>query len=219
MKYLVLSLLLFVIITPLHAQESSKYYKPKAILFMLHLSTNKIEGLKKRGLEEYIPDVMEGDEEINSSIMRDMAQHFNYCPVYFFYDTCYEKAKAKRWNEITFYDYESLTKKKMLGTNSFSEYYFAEVGYRSPGEQLEADTVKSDYRFDAYRGEEDPVNTRNNGINLYDEDFKPIRAKFGFIDISLRKKGPLFGEKKFVFVGAQKFDQKLRLRFEPNSEH
>lgn len=204
-----------ILVTSISAQVASKYYKPKAILFMLHLSTNKIEALKKRGLEKYIPDVMEGDEEINTSIMKDMAQNFTYCPVYFFYDTCYEKAKAKRWNEITFYDYESLSKKKMLGTNSFSDYYFAEVGYRSPGDQLEVDSLLPRYLNDQFRGDEDAVSTRNYGINLYDEDFNPIKSKFGFIDISLRKRGPLLEKKKFTFEGASKFDEKLRLRFEP----
>ena len=185
--------------------------KPKVLLVMLHLSTNKIEALKKRNMEEVILQVIQSDEEINNSIMRDFSKNFTFCPVYFFYDTCYEKAKAKQWEDITFYDYESINVKKKITTQHFSDYYFAEIGYRSPGSQLDIDTVGRNR--DQYRGEEDHVATMNYGVNLYDEDFNPIKGKLGFTDISLRPRGPLFGAKKMVFEGATEFNEKLRSKF------
>lgn len=189
------------------------YSRPRVILLMLHLSTNKIEALKRRGLQEDIPDVIAVDEETNTSIMRDFATNFTFCPVYFFYDTCYEKVKRKAWEEVTFYDYESLDKKKKVATNAFDGYYFAEVGYRTPDRHLEIDTNLPERMKDRFQGDEESASTRNYGINLYDQDFNPIRGKFGFTDISLRSRGPLFGTKKMVFEGAAKFDAKLKKRF------
>ena len=200
-----------------NAQEvtpnATKYPRPKVILMMLHLSTNKIEALKRRGLHEDISLVMQGDKETNESIMKDFAQHFTFCPIYFFYDTCYEKAIAKQWGDIVFYDYESLSKKKLINVSSFSNYYLAEVGYASPTEQLPVNNELPERRIDRLLGDEDAVATRNNGINLYDEDFKPIRGKLGFTDISLRLKGPILGKKVFVFEGAAKFNRKLETKY------
>mgnify|MGYP003348709747 CR=1 FL=1 len=170
--------------------------------------------MKKRGMAKDIPSVMEEDEAINRSIMADFASHFSFCPVYFFYDTCFEKAKQKHWDEITFYDYESLHMKKQVGTNVFTEYYFAEVGYPNPGEQLEYNSKISAKRTDQTQGDEDLTSARNYGINLYDVDFKPLKGKMAFIDISLRKRGPLLGVKRITFEGAKKLDTFLKQRYD-----
>ncbi|HNB81928.1 MAG TPA: hypothetical protein PLP14_07510 [Chitinophagaceae bacterium] len=217
MRSLLGCLLIFLLAVPAssNAQDSVTYHRPRVILFMLHISSNKIEALRKRGLEKDIPSILAQDEEINLSVMKDMAANFHYCPVYFFYDTCYEKAVQKQWQDIVFYDYESLVKKKKLGTNSFSDYYFAEVGYRSPDEQLPVDSTHSRMTQDILRGDEGHAATRNYGINMYDEDFKPIHRKFGFVDISLLKQGPLLGKRYYVFTGAAKFEKTLIKRFGP----
>lgn len=191
------------------------YPRPKVILMMLHLSTNKIDALKKRGLSEDISEVMAADEETNVSIMRDFSTNFTFCPVYFFYDTCYEKVKSKAWEEVTFYDYESLDRRKKVATNAFADYYIAEVGYRTPDRHLEIDINLPERMKDRMEGDEESASTRNYGINLYDMDFRPIPGKFGFTDISLRSRGPLFGTKKMVFEGAATFDAKLKKRFGP----
>lgn len=218
MRFYLIVITWFLMQSGAHAQAvndsmPSVYPRPKVILLMLHLSTNKIEALKKRGLDEDIPDVLAVDEETNTSIMRDFATNFTFCPVYFFYDTCYEKVKRKAWEEVTFYDYESLEKKKKVGTNAFADYYFAEVGYRTPDRHLEIDTNLPERMKDRMQGDEESASTRNYGINLYDMDFRPIPGKFGFTDISLRSRGPLLGAKKMVFEGAAKFDAKLKKRF------
>ena len=183
--------------------------KPKAILLMLHLSTNKIEALHKRHMESEIPEVIEGDEETNKAIMKDFAARFTFCPVYFFYDTCYELAKQKRWTEIVFYDYESLTMKKKIGTNSFADYWFAEVGYPTPGDQLPPDSTVSEAMMDRTRGDEDAVSTRRNGVNLYNENFKPLNGKLRFTEVTMRRKGPIMGEKKMIFDGGERLQFKL----------
>ncbi len=221
-RYILLSFVLFFSMEAIMAQPRTEnptevakpaYVKPEVILVMLHLSTNKIDALKIRGMEEDIPMVIEGDEEVNLSIIKDFARNFKFCPVYFFYDSCYEKAKSKQWSEITFYDYESLTMKKKVGTNSFPSYFFAEVSYATPPTHLEVDNTITDRMVDRFQGDEDATSTRNYGINLYDEDFVPLRRKLAFTDISLRRRGELFGQKKYVFEGAMKFDKKLRKRF------
>ena len=210
------------IVIPVQAQHGKDsmasmrrdYYRPKVILVMLHLSSNKIKALKKRGRSADAEEVIRYDEEVNNSIMADFAANFSFCPVYFFYDSSYDDARNKQWEKIVFYDYESLKKKKLVSTNAFSAFYFAEIGYRTPDKHLQVSNDIPERLIDRWEGEEESAATRNYGINLYYEDFEPIRSKFGFTDISLRSRGPLFGKKKMVFEGAEKFDKKLRARFE-----
>ena len=199
-------------------QSQAKRQPPNFILVMLHLSTNKIEAMRKLKMSKDIEMVMQGDEEINQSVMHDFAAHFTFCPVYFFYDTCFEKARSKRWDEITFYDYESLRMKKYIAADQFVNYFFAEVGYKSPGEQLEINENVTSYNVDQLKGDEDATASRNYGINLYDENFKVLRNKLAFTDISLREKGPLFGAKKMVFIGAEKFQERLTSYYNKSSE-
>jgi hypothetical protein len=190
-----------------------EYPQPKVILMMLHQSTNKIEALKKRGLSEDVAEVIATDEQTNQSIISDFAANFDYCPVYFFYDSSIDLIKQKAWSDIIFYDYEKLEKKKLINVSGFTDYYIADVGYPSPSKQLEADNSVHPSMRDSYKGEEDVISLRNYGINLYDQQMIPLKGRMGFTDISLRNRGPVFGEKKMVFEGAVKFDKLLRKRF------
>ena len=194
--------------------SAPRYPKPKILLVMLHLSTNKIEALRKRNMEEDIPSVVGADEETNNSIMTDFSKNFSFCPVYFFYDTCYDQVKNKQWDQVVFYDYESLQTKKKVMVSSFSDYYIADVGYRAPQEQISIDPEKSYSKVDPFEGDEGSAASRNYGVNLYDENFKQLQNKLGFTDISLRKKGPLFGSKKYEFEGAAKLDKRLHNRYD-----
>jgi hypothetical protein len=190
--------------------DTIKYPRPKVLLFMLHLSTNKINALKRRGMHEDIPAVMQYDAEINNSIIADFASHFTFCPVYFFYDTAQDLAVKKQFSEIEFYDYESLSKKKKIATNQFDTYYFAEVSYSSPDAGLPIDSTQPIEWQDGSRGDQDVVASRNYGIHMYNENFDLLRNKLGFTDIALRPTGPILRKKKMVFTGAAKFDKKLR---------
>ncbi len=191
--------------------KKNKYQQPKFLLFMLHLSTNKIEGLRRRGMERDIPMVLAADSETNQSIMKDFADHFKFCQVYFFYDTYYDQAKSKKWSEIKFFDSQSKLQK--VSMSSTEACYFAEVSYAAPSTQLPVDSSVSSRMFDRLQGVEDDAASRNYGLNLYDADFMPLRNKLYFTDISLRRRGPLLGNKKFVFVGADRFDRKLREKY------
>ena len=186
--------------------------KPSCILVMLHLSTIKIEGMKKYGMSDDIAEVMRGDAYLNDGIMNDFATNFTFCPVYFFYDTCYEKAKNKEWSKITFYDYESLSKKKRVFSNLFSNYFFAEIGYRAPAAQLEIDSAIHERRIDRLQGEEGVVAARKNGFNMYNIDFKPLQGKLAFTEVSLRRRK---GVAAFMNSPAMKLEKKFRLIYDP----
>ena len=188
--------------------NKSRYQPPSVILFMLHLSTNKIEGLRRRGMEHDIPMVMAADKETNESIMKDFAAHFTYCPVYFFYDDNYDKATTKQFAAIQFYTSQSMP--QPLDPTQLQSIYFAEVSYAAPSAQLPIDSNAASRKIDHFQGDEDDAASRNYGINMYDADFKPLRGKLCFTDIALRRRGALFGEKKFVFEGALRYERKLR---------
>jgi len=188
--------------------KKGRYQQPSAILFMLHLSTNKIEGLRRRGMERDIPMVMAADKETNESIMKDFAAHFTYCPVYFFYDDNYDKVMNKQFAAIQFYTSQSIP--QQLDTSQLQSIYFAEVSYAAPSAQLPIDSSAGSRKIDHFQGDEDDAASRNYGINMYDADFKPLRGKLCFTDIALRRRGALFGEKKFMFEGALRYERKLR---------
>jgi len=188
--------------------KKGRYQQPSAILFMLHLSTNKIEGLRRRGMERDIPMVMAADKETNESIMKDFAAHFTYCPVYFFYDDNYDKAMNNQFAAIQFYTSQSIP--QQLDLSQLQSIYFAEVSYAAPSAQLPIDSSAGSRKIDHFQGDEDDAASRNYGINMYDADFKPLRGKLCFTDIALRRRGALFGEKKFVFEGALRYERKLR---------
>jgi len=199
-------------------QDSSKVVtyrsipRPSCILVMLHLSTNKIEGMKKRGMHNDIDEVINADASYNESIMNDFAMNFSFCPVYFFYDTCYEKAKNKQWSDIVFYDYESLTMKKRVFSNSFSNYFFTEISYRVPETHFDLNTNLPESMIDRYQGDEGVVATHREGFNLYNEDFEPLSGKLLFTEVLTRRHKK---EKKFIISPAARLEKKLLSVYEP----
>jgi len=215
-----ISLMLFLLGLGLSTQAQpviAKQPRPKTILFMLHLSTNKIEGLRKRHREKEIPGIMAQDEEINTSIIKDIEKHFRFCAVYFFYDTCFEKAVQKRWNEIPFWQSTQGLLRQVPIDSIKQDVYFAEVSYRAPSIELTPEVTDPNKPHDLRSGDEGPMTLHVYGVNLYDESFRNIPEKIGFTPISLRRQGALWKPKKYVFEGAAKFEAALLRYFGPQS--
>lgn len=184
-------------------------YKPNVILFMLHVSTNQIEGLRRRGMTAQIKEVEDGDRETNLSIIKDFSLNFKFCPVYFFYDTQLNAVLKHDWDNVTFYDDEHMTSAKKIEANSFGNYFIGEVNYPpSPNyPEIKDGQVNSATNND----EVEYANTRDYGILLYDDTFKLLPAKLQFTNVSLRRKGNVFNASsmKYVFSGTEKFEKKL----------
>lgn len=184
---------------------------------MLHLSTNKMEGLQKRHREKEIPGIMAQDEEINASIIRDIDKHFHFCPVYFFYDTCFEKAVQKKWNEIPFWRSAQGVLRQVPIDSIKEDVYFAEVSYRAPSLELTPEVTDPNKPHDLRSGDEGPMTLHVYGVNLYDQCFRVIPEKIGFTPISLRLRGALCKPKKYGFEGADKFESVLLRYFGPQA--
>ncbi len=195
----------------------SDIYKPNVILFMLHLSTNKIEALERRGLKNDVLLVKQADKEINTSIIKDFSVSFDFCPVYFFYENQLDAVLKRDWDNVTFYDIEHLTSPKKIEAQSFGNYFIAEVNYPPNIAYKEVkEGSKAAERVDESPQEEpEYANSRDYGIILYDDSFKLLPGKLRFTNIALRQKGSIFNkdEREYFFSGAEKFDKTLKKFF------
>lgn len=184
-------------------------YKPNVILFMLHISTNQIEALQRKGLTAQIKEVQDADRETNLSIIKDFSLYFKFCPVYFFYDTQLHAVLKRDWDQVTFYDDEHLTSVKKIEANSFGNYFIGEVNYPPSPTYPEIKDGKVNHVDNS--DEVEYANTRDYGILLYDDNFRLLPAKLQFTNVSLRRKGNVFNASsmKYVFSGTEKFEKKL----------
>lgn len=202
-------LLIITVAFSVTAQQQQVVEKPTAILFMLHISTNKIEALQKRGLTDDVKDVIETDHEINNSIVRDFEKNFKYCPVYFFYDTQLNFVQLKQWDKVNFFDFEHYKSNKKIEISGISDYIIAEVNYppltEFPTVDEKGKVIKPEYTVEY-------AAARDYGIICYDENYKLLRNKLQYNNISLRRIGNMFDKKSlyYRFVGALAFEERLK---------
>lgn len=198
-------------------KSESDIYKPNVILFMLHVSTNKIDALERRGLKKDVLLVKQADKEINTSIIKDFSVSFSFCPVYFFYENQLEAVLKKDWDNVTFYDIEHLTSPKKIEAQSFGNYFIAEVNYppNTNYKEIKADSKAANQADESPLEEPEYANSRDYGILLYDDNFKLLPGKLRFTNIALRQKGSIFNkdEREYFFSGAEKFDKILKKFF------
>jgi hypothetical protein len=182
---------------------------PAVILFMLHISTNTIESLQKKGLTDEVRSVMQADSEINRSIVRDFEKVFTFCPVYFFYDTQLHFVKRKQWDGVHFFDYEHFKSNKKIEVSGFGDYLIAEVNYPPATEYPTIDSLGK-IHYPEYTV--DYANGRDYGVICYDENYNLLRNKLQYTNVSLRQYGNMFKPESmhYRFVGALIFQEKLK---------
>lgn len=191
-----------------------QYPKPNAILVMLNESTNKIEALQKRGYSnEQIKEVKEGDKQINTSLVKDFKNNFDFCPVYFFYNKDYDAVKNKEWDKVKFYDTDFNIYALNDAKNKLGQYYIAEVGYPPIVNIAIIDKDNPPIReTDGFDGPEGSASRRDYCLLLNDDQFKILEGKLGLTNISLRRVGNIFKPSTltFRFIGADFFNRKLQ---------
>lgn len=196
----------------LSGQNIINIEKPKVILFVLHISTNKIESYRKKGLMKEMQEVIEADNEINTSIMKDFQYNFKFCNLYFFYDSQMNYVLNRQWDKIIFYDGEHLKNGKKIALSGLDNFIMAEVAYPPapvyPTVDEKGKVIEPEYTTDY-------AIARDYGILCYDENYKLLRNKLQYINISLKRVGNMFKPETlhYKFVGAAKFQQKLESYF------
>lgn len=204
--FIIICIYLLSICIKLNAQSDSVISKPKAILVMLHISKNKILGLEKRGLHNEVWKVQEADNEINTSIIKDFKKHFNYCAVYFFYDTQLNYVLEKQWSFVTLYDFDHLMTPKKIELRYLDQYLIADVDYPPATFYDKSNKDEDNEVF---------VNTRDYGLLTRTADFKFVKGKLKYTNISLRRKGSILNKNdiKYVFEGADLYQKRLEKYF------
>ncbi|MBL7753293.1 MAG: hypothetical protein JNM44_02365 [Chitinophagaceae bacterium] len=197
--------------TALVSAPPRKIQRPEYILFMLNRSENVLESMRKRGMDSKdIQDVIDADEEINSSIIEDFGVNFKFCEVYFFNSEYLNFVIQQQWDSVIFYDYDYQQGKKRIKLSQLQSYYIAEVNHPPAPEYPEIDSNQT--RPGSLLDGDDPyVSSRDYGVRLYTPAFKLVPGKLQFTNGTLYRKGNMFSPKdlKWHFTGAKRFHQKL----------
>lgn len=187
------------------------YYKPRAILIMLHVSSNLIESYKRKGDADGVQQVQENDAKINSTIMDDFANNFNYCPVYFYYDTEHDKVVARKLSEVHFFAFEKNKKREVVLEDTISDYYIAEISYPPITNLIELDSNQNMRNVNVDTNDEEYASHSTLGLNVYFPDFTHIKAKFGRVRALRRwsdnQLNPIFVASGFNRALVKKFDK------------
>lgn len=202
-KHFIVFILLFCFCYKIYAINDTSVSKPKAILVMLHISKNKILALEKRGQHNEVGKVQEADNEINTSIIKDFKKHFNYCAVYFFYDTQLNYVLEKQWSFVTLYDFDHLLTPKKIELRYLDQYLIVDVDY--PPATFSENSKGNNEESDVF------INTRDYGLLTRTEDFKFVKGKLKYTNISLRRKGNILksNDMKYIFEGAKIYQTRL----------
>jgi|LakMenEpi03Aug12_release.lakeMendotaPanAssembly.Ray.scaffolds.fasta_scaffold247107_2 hypothetical protein len=210
-------LLLFICSSSLIVAQTSDptYYKPNLILVMMNESSTKIEAYERRDMKEEVAKIKLSDQQTNLSIVRNFEKNFTFCPVYYFYSHDYDNVKARKWEDVTFYDADLLTTKKMIEVASLGNYFIAEVNYPPITDYEVIDPSKAGRKNDYLNGTEDYAGTRDYCLLLYDDQFNLLKGKLGVTNISLRRTGNVFKPStlQYQFSGADRLDDKLKKYF------
>ena len=186
--------------------------KPTVILFMLHQSTKKIEAFKRKGYLKESKILELEDQDLNQSIMNDMNAHFDFCPVYFFYNNQFDEVIGKKWKDVQFISSSNNTQLSALDMleNSNAVIYIAEVNY-PPAEKYPllngtAEKETSSYADGGYVNARDPY-----GILLHKDNFDLIRSKLVYTKSNVVKLSRK--PKKIKFIGCEKLNVRLKNKF------
>jgi hypothetical protein len=139
------------------------YSKPEVILFMLRKSENEIEGMRKRGMNDDIKRLIEEDSVLNSNMIASVSRNVTYCPVYFFYVEDLDAVKAKKWDQIIFFDGKGINSEINANIKKISDFLMVDYNY-----------PPSDYEAAVF------VGGRDKGLFFYDENYKILNIKIKY---------------------------------------
>lgn len=71
-----------------------------AVLVQLRAESHRIDELTRAKQYALVEEVKKDREKVNQATINDFTDHFDYCPVYYFMDTNYEKIKEKQFAGI-----------------------------------------------------------------------------------------------------------------------
>ncbi|MEI8279472.1 MAG: hypothetical protein WCG87_06885 [Bacteroidota bacterium] len=77
-------------------------YRPKAVLIQLNSYKNQIDHLTKRGYLIKTAEVKIDAAKVPEYTKRDFNDHFGYCPVYYFWDTCLNAIRNREFSNFLF---------------------------------------------------------------------------------------------------------------------
>lgn len=63
--------------------------RPDFILVQINTGQRKIERLKRKNETKHLAELLADIDSINNKTVLDFRNNFDFCPVYFFYDTCF----------------------------------------------------------------------------------------------------------------------------------
>lgn len=125
-----------------------------------------------------------------------------------FYDTQLNYVLEKQWSFVTLYDFDHLMTPKKIELRYLDQYLIADVDY-PPATFYENSNINKDVDTDVF------VNTRDYGLLTRTPDFKFVKGKLKYTNISLRRKGSIINKKdiKYVFEGADLYQKNLKKYF------
>lgn len=110
---------------------------PRAVLVMLSTETNRYKALINAGRKDDVETLMKDREFIHKFTIADFNNHFNFCPVYFFYDTELESVKNQQFAGVLF-----KADSTMAPTDAITDTNFLIVYYGFPTWQTGRNTMQ-----------------------------------------------------------------------------
>jgi hypothetical protein len=89
----------------------------------------------KANRRELVRDFDHDVEEVMKRTIRDWSRYFDYCPVYFFYDTSAEGVKEKAWSTVLLDSNRRLIGQPVLGADD-TDFYIAYYGSPIPQPEI-----------------------------------------------------------------------------------
>ena len=105
-----------------HSERQIKQLKESVLLVRLKDRKKEIEYYKKYDNYQEANAIKNKQEEINNLIIRAFKNHFDFCPVYFFYSSESTKLLKEGINNISIFNFE----KQIVPTDALSSFFIAE---------------------------------------------------------------------------------------------
>lgn len=190
-QILLLSAFAFFTLVPGAWAENSKKKKeaPQVILVRLNSESNRIATLEARH-DKRLPQAIADGEQERQAMINDFRDHFNYCRVYFFMDTCEQAILEKRFNGVLLNADGSTASDLPIGPGSHN---YDIVGYGYPTQQYSAN---EQIKRDSSVYDDQAFSVR--GLIIYDDSLNQRSYLYKF-DYGLLKK-----DNRSIYVFASK---------------
>ena len=138
---LFISLFAFFELNNCYAGDSTTHKYPRVVLVQLSSEQNRIEALTKANGYTDADEVKMDAKRTASVTINDFRDHFDYCPVYYFFDINAEAIKNKQFEGILL-NADGSKAINLPVNNKSTDYYIVYYGY--PNIQMGKDRVASD---------------------------------------------------------------------------